>query len=414
MQLPKYSIGVGDRFGHQGPAQLDALIAARKAGVSVVPVWNKSHREHSLVGSRPADVRNEADQAVRLRGWTDPYFVDADHIGPATVGGFVEACDFFTLDVADFIGRPAPQDQVAGFVRRHRSLVGRLELPGVDAIEVTEEAMAAAARKFLWAVEEAGRIYAHVARCKGPEAFVTEVSMDETSQPQTPVELLLILAAAAEQRIPLQTIAPRFTGRFNKGVDYVGDVGEFTRQFEQDLAVIAFAIGRFGLPENLKLSIHSGSDKFSLYGPIGAALRKFDAGVHLKTAGTTWLEEAIGLATAGGEGLRIVQEIYAAALGRFDELAAPYASVIDIDRAALPAPETVDNWNAKQMASALRHDQTCREYDPGFRQLMHVSYKLAAEMGPRFLRALEAHADVIGPGVTSNLYQRHIRPLFLG
>src|SRR3954451_2668185 len=155
--------------------------------------------------------------------------------------------------------------------------------------------------------------------------------MDETDTPQTPPELLIILAAVAAEKIPAQTIAPKFTGRFNKGVDYVGDLPQFEKEFHDDLAVIAFATERYGLPADLKLSVHSGSDKFSLYPIIRRTLPKFGAGVHVKTAGTTWLEELIGLAEAGGEALALAREIYAYAIDHVDELTAPYASVIDID-----------------------------------------------------------------------------------
>jgi len=163
----------------------------------------------------------------------------------------------------------------------------------------------------------------------------------------------------------------------------------------------------------LKLSVHSGSDKFSLYGTMKKALRKFDAGIHLKTAGTTWLEELIGLAAAGGDGLSMAKEVYRVAYGRFDELCAPYATVIDIHRAALPAPETVGSWPQQQYVAALRHDPTCRQYDPNFRQLLHVSYKVAAEMGDAFRGALERHSETIAQNVTDNIYQRHLKPLFL-
>jgi len=415
MRLPKYSIGIGDRFAHQGTAQLDAVIRARQEGLLLAPVWNKSHREHAIVGSSPGDVRAEADRAVIACGWTGPYFVDADHVTLATVDAFLESSDFFTLDVADRIGAPPDPDELARFIHNHRRYKGRVEIPGIARpLEISPQALEAAAAKFLPAVQQAGRIYLHVARAKGANAFVTEVSIDETDRPQTPVELLVILAAVADQGIPAQTIAPRFSGRFNKGVDYVGDLEQFTTEFEQDLAVIAFAVGEFGLRENLKLSIHSGSDKFSIYGPMHRALRKLDAGVHLKTAGTTWLEELIGLATAGGDGLEIAKEIYTTALGRCEELCGPYASVIDVDPAALPSPATVAAWDGETFAAALHHDPACEHYNPSLRQLLHVGYKVAAEMGQRFIRALEEHADVIGHNVTENLYQRHIRPLFIG
>ena len=415
MHLPKYSMGIGDRFARQGTAQLDAMILAKQQGAEVTPVWNKSHREHTIVGSRPEDVRAEADAAVATRDWQSPYFVDADHIGLKTVDGFAAASDFFTLDVADSIGNAPPSDALDAFTRRHQQYVGRLDIPGIDRpLEITEETIRDAAATFLLAVTEAGEIYRRVVELKGTDDFITEVSMDETDRPQTPVELLFILAAVADQQIPAQTIAPRFSGRFNKGVDYVGDVDRFTREFEEDLAVIDFAVNEFGLPANLKLSVHSGSDKFSIYGPIRRAMLKFDAGVHLKTAGTTWLEELIGLASAGGDGLAIAKEVYANALGRFDELCGPYASVIDIDPAGLPSPEVVDAWDEEALATALRHDPTCEAYNSNLRQLLHVGYKVAAELGPRYLDALDKHADVVAQNVTENILRRHIHPLFLG
>ena len=161
--------------------------------------------------------------------------------------------------------------------------------------------------------------------------------MDETDLPQTPPELLIILALLADEKVKLQTIAPKFTGRFNKGVDYVGDLVQFEKEFNDDLAVIAYAIKQYGLPANLKLSVHSVRDKFSIYPIINKALARTGAGLHIKTAGTTWLEELIGLAEAGGDGLVLAKEIYAYALDHVDELCAPYASVIDIDRSKLPA-----------------------------------------------------------------------------
>src|SRR5438034_2474 len=138
LKLGKYSLGVGDRFAQQAAAQLQACVLAAGLGVEVIPVWNKSNREHLIIGSDPATVR--------------------------------------------------------------------------------------VARKFLFAVQEAAAIYRHIAQAKGDGNFITEVSMDETDTPQTPPELLIILAALADEKVPMQTVAPKFTGRFNKGVDYVGDI----------------------------------------------------------------------------------------------------------------------------------------------------------------------------------------------
>jgi tagaturonate epimerase len=414
-KLPKFSVGVGDRFAHQAKAQLAACVLAAEAGVEVVPVWNKSNREHMIIGSEPSQTRIAADAAVKALGWTNLYFLDADHINLKTVGRFLAPCDFFTLDVADMIGQPAGAKDVAAFVARHSELVGTVTIPNIDKPFKTDAAFVTrVANKFLAAVQDAGRIYRFLLESKGAGRFVPEVSMDETDSPQTPVELLIILAAIADEKIPIQTIAPKFTGRFNKGVDYVGDVAQFTKEFNEDLAAIAFAVKTYGLPENLKLSIHSGSDKFSIYAAIHAAIKRFDAGVHLKTAGTTWLEELIGLAEAGGSGLEIAKEIYAEAYAHSEELCAPYATVIDIDPTKLPPHERVNGWTSEQYTSALRHDQNNKAYNQSLRQLLHVGFKVAAKMEGRYLTALEANEEVVARNVTANLFERHIKPVFLG
>ncbi|MFC1634445.1 tagaturonate epimerase family protein [Planctomycetota bacterium] len=414
MILAKYSFGIGDRFCHQGKAQLSALMKANERGLDITPVWNKSNREHTIIGTTPADTRKEADDAVAACGYEGPYFVDADHIGLDSVDPFIESSNFFTLDVADFITRPADKADVDSFVKKYDKYIGSLAIDGIDqSFNVSAEQIRAIADKFLLAVKQAGRIYRHIAKAKGEGNFITEVSMDETDQPQTPVEMFFILAAIADEGIPAQTIAPKFTGRFNKGVDYVGDVAGFAKEFEQDVAVVDFVVREFGLPENLKLSVHSGSDKFSIYGPMAQVLKKFDAGLHIKTAGTTWLEELIGLAMAGGEGLTLAKEVYAKALPRFGELCGPYATVIDIDTAELPTAEEVDAWDGQSYASALRHDLSCEQYNLSFRQLLHVAYKIAAEMGPRFSDALVTYEDIIARNVSENIFERHIRPVFL-
>jgi hypothetical protein len=415
LKLPRFSVGVGDRFAHQAKAQLAACVKAGEAGVEVVPVWNKSNREHMIIGTEPTQTRKAADAAVKELGWKKPYFLDADHINLKTVDRFVEPCDFFTLDVADEIGKPAATADVDAFVERHPELIGEVSIPRIAAPFKTDVAFVkGVANKFLAAVQDAGKIYRHLVEVKGEGKFVPEISMDETDLPQTPVELLIILAAIADEKIPIQTIAPKFTGRFNKGVDYVGDVKQFSKEFEEDIATIAFAVKRYGLPDNLKLSVHSGSDKFSIYKSIHDAVAKFDAGLHLKTAGTTWLEELIGLAEAGGDGLAIAKEVYSEAFAHAEELCKPYATVIDIDYAKLPSVEAVNGWTSEQYTSALRHDQSNPAYNPSFRQLLHVGFKVAAKMGDKYLKALEANEEIVAKNVTENLYDRHIKPVFLG
>lgn len=413
MKIGLYSFGCGDRFGRQGIAQLQTFVDARNLGLDIEPVWNKSHREHQTVGTGFSSVREEADAAVAALKWNQPYHVDADHIRLDTVDGYIPYSDFFTLDVAAQIGGAVDAETEEEFVRDMRSYSGSLSIPGIpEPISVTDELLRTVGRRYLAAVQEAGRIYRHVLNRKGDAPFITEVSIDETELPQTPEELFFILAAISREGIPVQTIAPKFFGRFNKGVDYVGDLARFEREFRDDLHVIDLAVAEFGLPENLKISVHSGSDKFSIYPIIRHATQEHGCGLHLKTAGTTWLEEIIGLAEAGGEGLQIAREVYRISFGRFDELCAPYSAVIDIDRNTLPAPDDVDTWSGQMFAQTLRHDQNEPLYNRQFRQLLHVGYKVAAEMGARYTDALEHFKDEVARQVQENILERHLKPVF--
>lgn len=415
MKLGKYSFGIGDRFAHQGKAQLTAIMMAKEKGVHITPVWNKSYREHEIIGTKPADTRNEADAAVKALDWYDEYFVDADHISMKNVDFFIDSSDFFTIDVADFIGRRTDEKKIKLFVEQHKNYIGALEIPGIaEKFVIGKKMIEEIALKYLFAINEAGKIYSYLFSKKGQHPFVVEVSMDETKQPQTPIELFFILSGLAQKEIPLSTIAPKFSGRFNKGIDYIGDLDRFSKEFEQDIAVIDFATKEFSLPPNLKLSVHSGSDKFSIYNSIRKTLKKFDAGLHLKTAGTTWLEELIGLARAGEEGIVIAKEIYRKAFVLFDDLCKPYATVIDIDPNKLPSPDRVDQWDSETYVSTLRHDLNDDRYNPHFRQLLHIAYRIAADMGERFINALEKYEHIIAQNVTENIYERHLKPIFMG
>jgi hypothetical protein len=411
---PKFTFGVGDRFARSAHAQLAAFIEARKLGIELTPVWNKSNREHNIIGTEPIATRLAADQAVADLGWTGGHLVDADHITLATVDRFVAASDFFTLDVAEDIGAAADPADIAAFLDRHPELTGSVSIAGITRpFEITRDEAERVARKFLKAAQRAGAIHRHIVAAQGGvDDFVTEVSMDETDTPQTPPELLIILAAIADQGIPIQTIAPKFTGRFNKGVDYVGDVAQFAAEFNDDLAVIAHAVKSYGLPSTLKLSVHSGSDKFSIYPVIREALRRTGAGLHIKTAGTNWLEEVIGLAESGGDGLALAKTIYARALEKKAALCEPYATVIDIRDERLPSAATVAAWTSDEFTGALRHDPSNPAYNPDLRQLLHVGFKIAAQLGATYLDALAANRAVVSRNVTHNLLERHIKPLF--
>lgn len=413
MRLEKYTFGIGDRFGQQGKAQLRAIQNAWESGLEIVPVWNKSNREHQIIHSSPADTRAEAEEAVQALNWSSSYYVDADHINLSTVDPFLEHSDFFTIDVADHIGEGIAGGELEEFMEIAFPYEGQLVIPGIsDPFRVNREDLEAIAGRFQGAVREASRIYRHIESKKGKDAFIAEISMDEVDMPQTPVELFFILLLIRHYDIPVQTIAPKFTGRFNKGVDYVGRTDQFRKEFEEDLLVIDHCIQHFGLPGNLKLSVHSGSDKFTIYPVIGELIRKHDKGIHVKTAGTTWLEEVIGLAMSGGEALEMAKDIYTKAYDRQGELCAPYATVIDIDPRALPTPSDVNLWDGNKFSNTLRHVPGHRDYDAGFRQLIHVGYKVASELGGDFLEMTRRYADIVGEQVTTNIFERHIRRMF--
>ena len=162
LTLEKFSLGVGDRFAHQAKAQLRACMMAAERGVTVIPVWNKSNREHGIVGSEPGSVRVAADAAVGELAWKQPYHVDADHINLTTVDRFIDASDFYTIDVASAIGQPAPTEDVEAFVARH------LE------ITIPRDRIVRIAQKYLFAVQQAGAIYRRIAELRGTRDFITE------------------------------------------------------------------------------------------------------------------------------------------------------------------------------------------------------------------------------------------------
>ncbi|WZL89574.1 tagaturonate epimerase family protein [Salinimicrobium sp. 3283s] len=411
MALGKYSFGVGDRFGKEGKAQLDAILKIQSEGVAVTPVWNKSNREHQTVGTQPQSLREEADRAVKAAGYAAEYFVDADHINIKTVKPFLEVSNFFTIDVAEFIGKSAPEEEEEDFLNFFKAYSGDLHIPGIERkMQISKTHLREMLNNFLLAAKNAGEVYSYI-QSKKEEYVHIEVSIDEVEEPQSPVELFFILAALAYYKVPVNTIAPKFTGSFNKGVDYEGDLEQFEREFEEDLLVLKFAVKEFDLPQDLKISVHSGSDKFSVYPVIRKLIRKHDAGLHLKTAGTTWLEELIGLAESEGEGFNFSKELYRDALERYDELTRDYKSVLSIDRSQLPAPEEFSS--GKQYAAALRHDPNSPEFNLHFRQLLHCAYKIAAEKGDRFFPLLDRYRERVENNVTDNLFRKHLAPLFL-
>ena len=153
MQLEKYSFGIGDRFAHQGEAQLQALIKAKQDGIDMVPVWNKSFREHSIIHSEPKQTQTEAETAVANLNWQDSYYIDADHVNIDSVDAFIPYANFFTLDVADYIGKPAPAEEIQAFVAQNQQYLGQLIIPGIEqAFVITTETLTTITTKFSFAI----------------------------------------------------------------------------------------------------------------------------------------------------------------------------------------------------------------------------------------------------------------------
>lgn len=414
MKLEKYSFGLGDRFGQQANALLRAIIEINEKGVPVVPVWNKSYREHVIVGTSPEDVRFTADNAVSSLNWTGNYYVDADHINHENVDPFIGPSNYFTIDVSKFIGQSIRQEDIRKFANKYTTHFRRANILNIS--KNSENSLTTfykIASKYLLAIKQAGKIYRHIESIKGKHNFITEISIDETDTPQSPMEMFLILIAIADQGIPIQTIAPKFVGRFNKGVDYEGNIQQFAIAFENHLILIKYMIKEFGLPENLKLSIHSGSDKFSIYGIMKSKIEKHDAGLHVKTAGTTWLEELIGLACTDEKGLSLVKEICLSGLDRLEELIEPYWNVINISKERLPHPDEIYSWSGEEFANSLRHNISNPKYNSDLRQLLHLGFKVAAEMKNHYIDSIKNFENSIAENVSENILKNHLNPLFL-
>ncbi len=413
VELEKFSVGIGDRFGKECLAQLNAVNQAKQFGVDLVPVWNKSFREHSIIGSNPAETSRIVQSAIEISKWSDSYYIDADHINFNSVDHFMDHSNFFTIDVGSFINKKATDEETKAFLIEASIFIGTIEIPGViNKFRIDDKLLLGIAEKYLAAIKEAGRIYRHILSKRKQNDFVVEISFDEVDQPQTPIELFFIIAAVAYEKIPIQTIAPKFVGKFLKGIDYIGDVSIFEKEFEEIILVIEYCKKIFVLPKNLKLSVHSGSDKYSIYPIINKLIKKHNVGLHLKTAGTTWLEELIGLSLSGEKGLNLVKEIYSQGYSRYDELLLPYLHSVEISKEKLPLPSEVMKWDQNKLVNSLKHEPKSKLLDNNFRQLLHISFKIAAEKGNLYFEMLEEAKDTISNCVTENLFNRHIKKIF--
>jgi hypothetical protein len=333
------SAGFGDRLGLATPGHVRAL---RAAGGGIAPIFaQQSIREMERTGRSPREVLDDATWGVFVEGWRDGFGADADHLKTAED---VEACvaagyTFFTFDPGEYVDdraeaadasalRAALEDLTwADLEDRPEDLKRRyLDRPfHAEGHEVSFDdlSLARAAVKYGGAVAHVARLYRHLEAMMGDREFEVEISVDETASPTTHAQHVYIASELRRLGVRWVSLAPRYVGRFEKGVDYIGDVAGF----EADIEVHA-AIARAVSPERpYKLSLHSGSDKFSIY---PAFVRQTRGLAHLKTAGTSYLE---ALHTVAALDPALFREIYAFARVRYEEDRASYHVSAETDRA---------------------------------------------------------------------------------
>lgn len=306
------SAGMGDRLGLATPGHVAAVL-----GSGIAPIFaQQSVRENVRTGRKPQEVMDDALWGVFQTGWRDPWGADADHLKQLEyLDAFVAAgYTFFTVDPGDHVDQTADEAGLAELREKSlslpweklqtsreellRSLGGQpFQLEGFT-LEFNEEILLRAAVKYGRAVAHALDMYRRLVELHGEKLFDFEVSVDETATPTSAEEHFYIAHELKRLGVRWVSLAPRFVGRFEKGVDYVGDINELDRTMAQHAAIMRY----FG---SYKLSLHSGSDKFSVY-PIAA--RHTRGLVHLKTAGTSYLEALRVLAIVDPPFFRAIYE----------------------------------------------------------------------------------------------------------
>jgi tagaturonate epimerase len=400
------SAGLGDRLGLATPGHVRAV---RAAGGNLAPIFaQQSIREMERTGRTPRQVMDDAAWGVFAEGWQDGFGADADHLKtPADVDACVAAgYTFFTFDPGDHVDDAAEEadatdlramldhlpwdlledtekDQFGRYAKR------RFELDGRD-LALDEAVVALAAAKYGRALAHAATLYRHLEGTMGDRPFEVEVSVDETASPTTHAQHLYIANELSRLGVRWVSLAPRYVGRFEKGVDYIGDVA----LFEEDFAVHAAIARRFG---PYKLSLHSGSDKFSIY---PAAVRQARGLVHLKTAGTSYLE---ALRTAAALDADLFRGIYTFALERYGEDRASYHVSASLEKAAEPG-----DIAGKDLSALLdRFDE---------REILHVTFGSVLtreDLRDRLMGVLAAHPEDYAENLEKH-FLRHLKPFAKG
>jgi hypothetical protein len=402
------SAGMGDRLGLATPGHIRAL---RAAGGAIAPVLaQQSVRENTRTGRTPGQVLDDAMWGAFEEGWRDGYGADADHLKTTEdIDAFVAAgYTFFTIDPGALVNGDAGRLDGAGLRAAlarlpwteledsqpllWERLVGRRFDVEHHAIRFDDEALARAAVKYGAAIAEVAALFRHLAAARPRGDFDFEVSVDETDAPTSPLEHFYIARELQRLGIRCTSLAPRFPGSFEKGIDYRGSIDVF----RAELAVHAAIAREMG---GYKISLHSGSDKFSIYG-VAAELTR--GAVHLKTAGTSYLEALRTLATATPD---LFRDIFRFALERYET-----------DRASYHVSGSVDA--ARRFESAPDRDLPGALESVDARQVLHVTYgSVLNERGSRgelvfadrLFAALAEHRDTYAAMLQAH-FVRHLAP----
>jgi hypothetical protein len=406
------SVGMGDRLGLATPGHVRALrrVMGQPGAKAVAPIFaQQSIREMSRTGRTPEEVLDDATWGAFQAGWHEGLGADADHLKTVADVDRCVAAGFtlFTIDPGDHVEASADVLDEAALRARYAALpwfdlesspgglldryMGkRLDLDNLR-ITLDEEALMRAAVKYGRAVAQVAAMYRHLTTVRPPEGFELEVSVDETQSPTSHAEHLYVAFELTRLGVRWVSLAPRFVGRFDKGVDYVGDLADFEGHFAGHAAV-ARSMGPY------KLSLHSGSDKFSVYGIAAEHARGL---LHLKTAGTSYLE---ALRTVASVAPDLFRRIYDVARQCYESDRASYHVSAELRR--VPPSSSLSD-------SAL---SACLD-DVDSRQVLHVTYGsvLAPDRGLRFplLDTLQQHSEAYCAALEDH-FVGHLAPLVVG
>jgi len=402
----KAAFGAGDRLGLATPAHVQAV---RGTGLRSF-FAQQSIREMTRTGRTPDQVMDSTTFGVFQDGWREGFGADADHLKTKEDIDATAAAGFtmFTIDPGDHVDNEAQTADLTVLREKVEALpwptleinsedlcqrfIGQsCRLPNDSVVSLDEEAFFRAASKYGRALAHTAAMYRHLKSVMGSRPFELEMSVDETATPTSVEEHVFVASELTRLGVEWVSLAPRFVGEFEKGVDYIGDLGEFERTFAQHVAVAK----HFG---PYKISIHSGSDKFSIY-PIAARLT--GGLVHLKTAGTSYLEALRAIARVD---TALFREIMAFAIERYPEDRASYH--VSADLAKVPAPEALAD---DELPDILDQFDTRETLHVTFGSVLTAKQDGEPRFKARLMDALEEHEDVHYETVRAHI-ERHVRP----